>query len=88
MLAFTRDSTIPFDNNGAERDLRMVTLQRKISICFRSHEGARRPAAVRSSIPTTQKHGHDTHDVFSALSNGQPGIPPPTGTSTFTIGNQ
>jgi len=80
ILAFTTDFTIPFDNNGAERDLRMVKLHRKISGCFRSLHGAERLAAVRSYISTTQKHGHDTLDALTALFNGQPWIPPPTGT--------
>jgi len=85
ILAFTRHFTIPFDSNGAERDLRMVKLQRKISGCFHSHEGARRLTTVRSYIPATQKHGHE---ILTALFNGQPRIPQPTGTWLFTIGNQ
>jgi len=80
ILAFTRNLDIPFTNNGAERDLRMIKLHRKISGCFRNITGAKRLATVRSYIATTQKHGHHTLDTLTALFNGQAWIPPPTQT--------
>lgn len=77
ILLFCRDLRVPFDNNGAERDLRMVKLHQKISGSFRSGRGAERLAAVRSYISTGNKHHHNILDLLTTLTTGHPWIPPP-----------
>ena len=68
-LAYTRDLSLPFDNNQAERDLRMIKLQAKISGEFRSPTGAARFAAIRSYISTNRKQHQPIHahlrDLFT-----------------------
>lgn len=78
VLRFANEAGVPFDNNQAERDLRMVKLQQKISGCFRTAEGARHFAAVRSYIETGRKHGENPLELLSDLFAGRPWtIPPP-----------
>ena len=57
-LAFLGDLTIPFDNNQAERDLRMLNVQQKASGSFRSARGAAAFARICGSLPTWRKQGH------------------------------
>jgi transposase len=66
-LAYTRDLTLPFDNNLAERDLRMIKLQAKISGEFRSTTGASRFAAIRSYISTNRKQAQNIHQHLKNL---------------------
>lgn len=55
ILGYLRDATIPFDNNQAERDLRMIAVKRKISGCFRSSSMPHNFARLRSFISTLTK---------------------------------
>jgi transposase len=70
------DPAVDPTNNQAERDLRMVKLQRKISGCFRTFEGAKAFCAVRSYLQTARKHGVDGLDVLVQLFKGTPWMPP------------
>jgi transposase len=67
VLRFASDLRVPFTNNAAEVDIRMVKLQQKISGGWRSEDGARSFLAVRSYLSTARKHGQHAMDVLRAL---------------------
>jgi transposase len=57
VLALLDDLTIPFDNNQAERDLRSLTMQQKVSGCFRSNPGAAAFMRLRGYLSCVRKQG-------------------------------
>ena len=63
---FLHDPTVPFSNNEAERDGRMMKLRQKISGGFRSNEGASGFATNRSFLSTAKKQGWEIIDALTA----------------------
>lgn len=58
-LGFIKEDEVPFTNNEAERPIRMLKLQVKMSGGFRTEEGLKRFARIRSFIGCSQKHGNN-----------------------------
>jgi transposase len=75
-LRFTVDFRAPPDNNGSERDIRMVKLRQKVSGCLRTLTGARQFCAIRSYMSTAAKHGLGVFGALVMLAEGQPWMPP------------
>ena len=69
---FIHNFMVPFDNNQAERDLRMIKVKTKVSGCFRSEEGARDYLKIMSYIGTAHKQGHNAYDAIRKAISGCP----------------
>jgi transposase len=78
VLAFIRYPQVPFDNNLAERDLRMMKVKQKISGGFRTWAGAEAFAAIRSYLSTARKHGLSMLRATQLAFLGSPFIPAPS----------
>ena len=72
VLAFLDDLTIPFDNNQAERDLRMLKVQQKVSGAFRSDGGADAFARIRGYLSCLNKQGATLLAALESVFVGRP----------------
>jgi transposase len=73
--AFLENLLVPFDNNLAERDVRMVKVQQKVSGTFRSAQGAVSFCRIRGYLSTLRKQGMHVFSALEATLRGQPLLP-------------
>ncbi|MFY1696007.1 IS66 family transposase [Solwaraspora sp. WMMA2101] len=74
-LRFVTDPAVPFDNNPAERTIRMPKLRIKVSGSMRTMTGAEHFAAIRSYTATATRHGINMLDALTRAAAGSPWIP-------------
>jgi transposase len=72
VLRFMTDLSAPFDNNGSERDLRMIKLQQQIAGCFRTANGAREFCRLRSYLWTARNQGYSLLSSLERVMVGKP----------------
>ena len=72
VLAFLIDFAIPFGNNDAEQAIRMMKVKQKVSGCFRSEQGAKDFATIRSYIATMHKQGYSIFEAMETAISGNP----------------
>jgi len=79
VLRFLADVRVPFDNNLAERDIRMPKLKQKISECFRTVTGAESFCTIRSYLATLRKQGRNVFRALTLAFQDRPPDPLPSG---------
>ena len=75
VLRFLTNPAVPFDNNLAERAIRMPKLKQKVSGCFRSSQGADDFCTIRSYLATLRKQGIPLFDSLVKAFLGQTPCP-------------
>ncbi len=85
VLRFCTDFTVPFTNNLAERDLRMIKVKEKISGTFASFKGGEIFARIRGYISTVKKNNRSVLEELSNVLKGKPYIPCGVGCWMITI---
>jgi transposase len=75
VFCFLEDLRVDFDNNLAERDLRMIKVQQKVSGCFRSLGGAQAFSRIRGYVSTLRKQGLPLLPALQSTLSGHPLLP-------------
>lgn len=70
VLRFMTHPLVPFENNIAERDIRMPKLKQKVSGCFRSFEGANAFCCIRSYLATLNKQSRNIMTALTTVFTG------------------
>jgi len=70
IFTFLLDENIPPDNNGSERAIRNVKVKQKVSGQFKSLDGAKNYATLRSIIDTSRKRGFNEFESLVSIMQG------------------